>query len=127
MNKSAEGTVFLRRIFLSAVTTLVLVLVVILVVVLILVLVAILVVVLILISVLVVIHCFFLRNLIRGYAAVIVCPLSYDLSFGLKMMLAISPAVIAAVIPPAVAFSPPVRIPRNPSCAIASFTPFERL
>jgi len=49
MNKSAEGTVFLRRIFLSAVTTLVLVLVVILVVVLILVLVAVLVVVLILV------------------------------------------------------------------------------
>ena len=56
-----------------------------------------------------------------------VCPKTQDLSFALKKRLASSPAATAAVIPPAVALSPPVRVPKNPSCVTASLTPFARL
>ena len=64
---------------------------------------------------------FFLRC-----SAVPVCPIFQDLSFGLKIRLAISPEMTATVIPPAVAFRPPVKIPRNPSSCTASFTPLAR-
>lgn len=50
-----------------------------------------------------------------GYSAVLVYPPSYDLSFALKIRLAISPAKIAIVIPPADAFNPPVKMPINPN------------
>ena len=36
------------------------------------------------------------------------------------------PAITAMVIPPAVAVSPPVNTPSNPSFSTASFTPFAR-
>ena len=50
-----------------------------------------------------------------GLAAEIVCPEYQDLSLALKIRLAARPAVMAAVIPPAVAIRPPVKIPRKPS------------
>ena len=56
----------------------------------------------------------------------IVCPTIHDLSLALKIRLTIRPAITAAVIPPAVALSPPVRIPMKPSCWTASLTPFAR-
>ena len=48
-------------------------------------------------------------------SATIVYPLYQDLSFGLNRKLASSPEKMAVVIPPAVAFSPPVNMPRKPS------------
>ena len=87
------------------------------------VLVVILVLIAVLILVLIVVHnntsVVFLRT-----AARVVYPVCQALSFALNKRLTISPAVIAAVIPPAVAFRPPVRMPRKPSCMTASFTPF---
>ena len=62
-----------------------------------------------------VIHCLFLREFFLRYSALVACPKSYDLSFALKMRLASKPAVMAAAIPPALAVSPPVKIPTNPS------------
>ena len=93
---------------------------------LILIVVLILVLVLILITVLVlVVHGLFLRNsLFYGDAVMVSYPKSQDLSLALKIKLAIKPEKIAAVIPPAVAFSPPVKIPMKPSLSIASRTPF---
>lgn len=91
-----------------------------------LVLVAVLVVVLILISVLVIHICdppVFRAVLPLG----IDCPKSQDLSFALKIRLTISPAVIAAAMPPAVAFSPPASTPIKPSSLTASRTPLARL
>ena len=64
---------------------------------------------------------------IYGLAAMLACPAFQDLSLGLKRKLASSPETIAAVIPPAVAFNPPVRMPRKPSSSIASITPFARV
>lgn len=93
---------------LSAVLVLVAALVLILVVVLVLVLILVLVLVL-------VIHSSLPPILICGYAAMVACPKDQDLSFALKRSPAISPAKMAAVMPPAAAFSPPVKIPRNPS------------
>ena len=107
---------------LAAVLVLVAVLILVLVVVLVLIL--ILIVVLILVLVLV-IHSEFLRLYLLGYPRV-VCPSFQALSLGRKITLTIKPAVIAAVMPPAVAFSPPVKMPRKPSSAIASFTPLAR-
>ena len=104
------------------------VLVIILVGVLISVLVRILIFVLIRISVLVlilIIHHKYLLRCLRNDAT-LGCPIFYDLSFALKNILARSPAKIAAVIPPAVADNPPVKIPRNPSVAIDFRTPFAR-
>ena len=83
--------------------------------VLILALILVLVLVLILVLVLV-IHTRFLRFLSYGLAANIACPAFQDLSLALKIKLASRPARMAAVMPPAAAFSPPVKIPRNPSC-----------
>lgn len=94
-----------------------------------LILIFVLVVVLILIVVLVlvlIIHRKFLRLYHLGYPK-IVYPFTYDLSLALKIKLTNNPATIAAVIPPAVAFSPPVKIPITPSLDIASFTPLARL
>lgn len=57
----------------------------------------------------------------------IVYPVFQALSLGLKRKLTKSPAVIAAVMPPAVALRPPVKIPKNPSSAMASRTPFAKV
>ena len=57
-------------------------------------------------------------------AASLVCPSFYDLSFALKIIAAIRPANMAAVIPPDAAFKPPVNIPMKPSLSTASRTPF---
>lgn len=62
-----------------------------------------------------------------GIAAIIDCPIYQDLSLALKRRLAKRPAVTAAVMPPAVAFRPPVNTPKKPSSATASRTPFARL
>ena len=102
-----------RPICLAAVLVLVLVLILIAVLVLILVLILILIAVLVLI--LIVIHDFSSENLYLRVTALPVCPDFQDLSLALKIKLASSPAKIAAAIPPAQAFSPPVKIPRNPS------------
>ena len=53
----------------------------------------------------------------------VVYPDHQDLSFGRKNTEAISPAMIAIVIPPAVADKPPVKIPINPFDMISFFTP----
>ena len=95
--------------------------------VLILILVLILVLVVILVAVLVLIllvHDKYLSLFLCGIAVVIVFTKYQDLSLSLKMMETIRPERIAAVIPPALAFSPPVRIPMTPSASIASRTPF---
>ncbi len=55
------------------------------------------------------------------------CPKNQDLSLALKRILTMSPAMIATVIPPAVAFNPPVRMPRNPFSSTASVTPFAKV
>ena len=51
-----------------------------------------------------------------GYTAILAYPFLQDLSFALKRMLTVKPAIIAVAIPPAVAFKPPVKMPINPSC-----------
>ena len=55
--------------------------------------------------------------------ASVVFPVFQDLSFALNMMLTRSAAIIAIVIPPAVALRPPKKIPITPSALIASLTP----
>ena len=50
-----------------------------------------------------------------------------QLSFALNRKLTSSPPTTAAVMPPAVAFRPPVNTPKKPSSATASRTPFARL
>lgn len=87
-------------------------------------LITVLVAVLILVLVLV-IHSVFLRFIYCGHSAYLVYPNFQALSLALKRKLASKPAKMAAVIPPAVAFSPPVKIPRKPSCITADFTPLE--
>ena len=100
----------------------VLILVVVLVVVLVLILV-----VLILILVLV-IHSKILRIFIfYGSAARLGYPKYQALSFALKMKPTSKPQNTAAVIPPAQAFSPPVRMPRKPLWSTASRTPLAKL
>ena len=92
------------------------------------VLVLILLVVLILILVLIlIVHFYILRLNNTALAATLAYPLFQDLSLALKIRLQSSPARIAAVIPPADALRPPVKIPRKPSLSTASFTPFARL
>ena len=86
------------------------------------VLILVLVVVLVLITVL--IHRKILQVSFCGKPLGLDCPEIQDLSFGLNKRLASNPAAIAAVMPPAVAFSPPVKIPKKPSLSIASRTPF---
>ena len=71
--------------------------------------------ILILLILILVIHGKFLRKVICGRTAVIDCPKIQLLSFGLKIRLTASPAAMAAVIPPAVAFNPPVNMPIKPS------------
>lgn len=110
----------------AVILVLILVAVLVLILILILILIAALVGILILVLILV-IHGGFLQNYIYGLAAILACPVFQALSFGLKRMLARSPAAMAAVIPPAADFIPPVNIPRNPSCWTASLTPFARL
>ena len=84
--------------------------------------------VLVLALILVAIHVMILQNMVFTAGPLgEVCPKTQDLSFALKKRLASSPAATAAVIPPAVALSPPVRVPKNPSCVTASLTPFARL
>ena len=97
---------------LVSVLVLIVVLIAVLVVVLILVLVVILIAVLILVLV---IHDSLPPLFYHGLAANIACPAFQDLSLALKIKLASRPARMAAVMPPAAAFSPPVKIPRNPS------------
>ena len=47
--------------------------------------------------------------------------------FGFEIKEAIYPKKTAAAMPPALALSPPVKIPKNPFCFTASITPFARL
>ena len=67
-----------------------------------------------------VIHCLILQFCIYGMTAFVVYPTIYDLSLGLKIKLTTRPATMAAVMPPAVAFSPPVNTPSRPSSFTAS-------
>ena len=111
--------------FLTVVLILI-VLVVLAVVLIVLVLVVVLVAVLILILVLVlVVHEFYLL-FFYGLAATVVCPNVQDLSLARKIRLTSRPAVIAAVIPPAVDFKPPVNMPIKPFWFTASLTPLAR-
>lgn len=102
------------------------VLVLLLILIVVLVLILILIVVLILILVLV-IHRNFLRICTCGCAAELAFPKFQALSLARKMRLAKSPLVMATAMPPAVAFKPPMKMPRNPFSLIASFTPFDKL
>ena len=105
---------------------LVLIVLVVLAVVLIVLVLIVLVAVLILILVLVlVVHDFYLL-FFYGLAATVVCPNVQDLSLARKIRLTSRPAVIAAVIPPAVDFKPPVNMPIKPSWFTASLTPLAR-
>lgn len=82
------------------------------------VLVAILVIVLIGITIvlILIVHLDFLQiSICNGIAVRIAYPFRQDLSLGLKIKLAASPAAIAAAIPPAQAWNPPVKIPMKPS------------
>ena len=98
--------------YLAAVTVLILAVVLLLLILLIL---LVLIAILILLILILVIHGKFLRKVICGRTAVIDCPKIQLLSFGLKIRLTASPAAMAAVIPPAVAFNPPVNMPIKPS------------
>lgn len=88
---------------------------VVLLIVLLIVLVVLLIVLIVLLILLVIHSCFLQIYLYCGLAARIVCPDLYALSFALKIKLTIRPLIMAAVMPPAVDFSPPVKTPRNPS------------
>ena len=85
---------------------------------------AVLLVVFLILVLILVIHLFFLLNLVGKNPAEIDCPEIQDLSLGLKRIPASRPKIIAAVIPAAVAFRPPVRMPRAPLSSMASLTPF---
>ena len=111
-------------IVLVLIPVLVLVLVLVLVIVIVLI---ILVVVLITILILIIVHDTLSSKCFLRISAELVCPAVQDLSFGLKRKLASSAKIIAAVIPPAVAFKPPVNAPSKPSWETASFTPLARL
>lgn len=74
-----------------------------------------------------VVHGFILRLNDTALAATLAYPLFQDLSLALKIRLHSSPARIAAVIPPAEAFRPPVKMPRKPSSSTAFLTPLARL
>ena len=124
----AAVSVLILVIVLVLVVVLVIVLVAVLVIVLVIVLVAVLVVLILLVILvlILIVHNLILRIYLLGFPLV-VCPNTQDLSLGLKIRLIIRPKTIAAAIPPAVALKPPVKMPRNPSLVIASFTPFARL
>lgn len=110
---------------LAAVSVLVVLILVLIVVLVVLILVLILVLIVVLVLILV-IHCEILRLYHLGYPK-LVYPFTQDLSLALKIKLTNNPATIAAVIPPAVAFSPPVKMPITPSLDTASLTPFARV
>lgn len=74
-----------------------------------------------------IVHGFILRLNDTALAATLAYPLFQDLSLALKIRLHSSPARIAAVIPPAEAFRPPVKMPRKPSSSTAFLTPLARL
>ena len=112
---------------LAAVSVLILVAVLILIAVLVIVLVLIVVLIAILVLIpILVIHVLLLLIRSDGIAALLGYPAYQDLSLALNRKLAARPATMAAVIPPAAAFSPPVKMPRNPSFVTASFTPLAR-
>ena len=113
------------RFYLAVVLAVLIVLIVLVLILVVLVLVLILV-ILVLVSVLV-IHNEFLRICTCDIAAKLACPKNYDLSLALKIRLTMRPLKTAAVIPPAAAFNPPVKIPKKPSLSMASRTPLERL
>ena len=134
MIRSAEGNVPLRRYRLAAVSVLVVLIILVLIILVLIVLILVILIVLILILVLVVlivlvlvIHGISSVIFLCGTAAIIDCPIYQDLSFALNRRLAKRPAVTAAVMPPAVAFRPPVNTPKKPSSATASRTPLARL
>lgn len=104
--------VFISAVVLIALAVLISALILVIAVVLILVL--ILIVVLVLIFILV-IHVRSSNLVLCGCSAMLFCPLFQDLSLALKRMLAIRPEKTAVVIPDALAFRPPEKIPRNPS------------
>lgn len=109
----------LRRFSLESAVVLILaaVLVVVLVLILVLVVVLILIVVLALVVVLITVlifHFHILRFLLLRFSAILAYPVFQLLSFALKIRLTIRPEKIAAAIPPAQFFSPPVKIPRKP-------------
>lgn len=52
---------------------------------------------------------------------------SYDFSFGLNINAAKNANNTAALIPPAAAFIPPVKTPKNPIASTSSITPFAKL
>lgn len=81
---------------------------------LILVLVALVILVLIVLILILVVHGFFPPKYLYGLAAILAYPVIQDLSLALKIRLERSPAQMAAVIPPAEACSPPMKMPRNP-------------
>lgn len=62
-----------------------------------------------------------------GIAAGVACPFSQLLSLSLKIKLTRSPAIMAAVMPPAQALSPPVKMPRKPSWSTAVRTPLAKV
>ena len=115
------------RLFAVFVLIVVLVLVAALIAILILVTILVLILIIILILVLIVVHDYFLQSFNLRHSATVVCPKFYALSRALNMKLIRSPAVIAAVMPPAAAFKPPVSTPISPSCCTASFTPFDKV
>ena len=106
--------VFISAVVLIALAVLISALILVIAVVLILILVLILIVVLVLILILV-IHVRSSNLVLCGCSAMLFCPLFQDLSLALKRMLAIRPEKTAVVIPDALAFRPPEKIPRNPS------------
>lgn len=118
----------LSAVVLVLVAILVAALVVVFILVLILVLVLVLIVVLgtVLVAILV-IHVFFLPKIMCGKTASIDCPDFQDLSLALKISPTNKPNTMAAAMPPAQAFRPPVKMPRNPWASTASLTPFERV
>ena len=113
----------LQQAIFSAVVLILLIAVLVLIV---LVLLIVLILVVLVVLILVIHSCFLQIYLYCGRAARVVYPNIYALSFALKIKLTIKPLTIAAVIPPAVDFKPPVKTPRKPSESTASLTPFAR-
>lgn len=114
--------------FLAVILLVLIVLLVVLLIVLVTVILVVLLVVLVTVVLIVlIIHISFLRLFLCGNAARIVYPGIYDLSFALKIRPTKAPNTMAAVMPPAAAFRPPVNIPKNPSVAMVSFTPLAKV
>ena len=66
-------------------------------------------------------------KIVMAHGLGILCAVFQALSLGLKIRLTTSPAMMAAVMPQAVAFSPPPKIPRKPSSVTAFFTPLAKV